>query len=608
MAIKIPRYTSSLGSAPVSSGRTITTGVVDNPVGEGVMSLVRAFGDAQIKREAKLRDIDLTTKNEKGKNDSLLFNDNFFEGLNERSDFDNWEQEYKDKWLEQTQTKKDGIFVNDDIAWKKHEPFHDLAYIEGLRGVRQKKNDVRLKMAEREYGVTYQNTQNKIDNANSAMQVLSEYEVWRDSTLDSYAKTEFFDAGRYQTDLEGMKNYANSAYLYQQTTKGVATIMSPDNVQAVDWAGLAIKAANPEFTINDIDGNKLTVDDPIRKGLIKQYRDKASEQKTFFDNRITKLDREVNIKFADRLINVAQGKADDKFLTDLEKSRLNGDDKIKLKNSYATTLSNLASGTKLYDTPQGMQSQTTLRIMIAAGLIDTEQEKQVIYDLGMSGLISPETVTTLTNEVDKKQGQTNAPKALLYKRAIAVIMKEMGEKPSILEAINSSAGGARSVDEARNFIETMSGQMSYETALAIQNLDKVLAIGEAKGFTIENMLANQKSNNYVLGDLIKVYKGAADDTKIQDFNQKATEYMNATADFEGYRIDGAAWAQSGLRDSPVVVNVPLKADGESITTYLKRLDNWNKTQQTGFGTMPSFLRGDVMGSGSAATINLTGTE
>ena len=607
MAIKIPRYTSSLGSAPVSSGRSITTGVVDNPVGEGMMNLVRAFGDAQIKREAKLRDIDLTTKNEQGKNDSLLFNDNFLEGLNERSDWDTWEADYEEKWLEQETTKKDNIFASDDIAWKKHEPFHDLAYIEGLRAVRQKKNEIRLKMAEREYGVTYQNVQHSIDNATSPNAVLSAYETWKTSTLDSYKKTEFFDAGRYQTDLEGMKNYANSAYLYQQTSKGVSNIMSPDKVEAVDWAGLATKAADPNFSITDIDGNELTVDDPIRKGLVKQYRDKASEQKTFFDNRNTALDRDVSISFADRLINMAQGNPDDKFLEDLKKSRLSDTDKVKYKNSYATTLSNLSSGTKLYDTPQGMQTNSTLRIMISAGLIDTEQEKQVIYDMGMSGLISPESVTTLTELVDKKQRDINAPKALLYKRAVSTIMKEMGEKPSILNMINGQTGVA-SVDDARSLIDSLSGTMSYETALAIQNLDKVLAIGEAKGFTVENMLANEKSNNYVLGDLIKVYKGAADDASITKFQQKANEYMNATKDFEGYRIDGAAWAQSGLRDAPIVQNVPLREDNESISNYLIRLDNWNKTQQTGFGTIPSFLRGDVMGSGSAATINLTGTE
>ena len=39
--------------------------------------------------------------------------------------------------------------------------------------------------------------------------------------------------------------------------------------------------------MTDVQGNELTVDDPLRRGLIKSYREKDNEQDTFFERERT---------------------------------------------------------------------------------------------------------------------------------------------------------------------------------------------------------------------------------------------------------------------------------------------------------------------------------
>ena len=124
MAIRIPRYDSNLGSSPVSSGRSLTTGVTDtmSNMGNSAMKLVSTYADSQIRMEAKLRDLDLVSKNENGKNDSLLHNDDFVYQIETsgRSDWEAWEGEFIDSYdkLTATKTSVGGAFDNDDVAWK----------------------------------------------------------------------------------------------------------------------------------------------------------------------------------------------------------------------------------------------------------------------------------------------------------------------------------------------------------------------------------------------------------------------------------------------------------------------------------------------------------
>ena len=612
MAIRIPRYDSNLGSSPVSSGRSLTTGVTDtmSNMGNSAMKLVSTYADSQIRMEAKLRDLDLVSKNENGKNDSLLHNDDFVYQIETsgRSDWEAWEGEFIDSYdkLTATKTSVGGAFDNDDVAWKKHEPFHTLGRIEGIRNIRNLAKKQRLVNAQREYDKTWINTQNKIDTASSAEEVQSIYQTWTDDTLTSYAKTEFIDGQRYKSDGEGMLAYANNSFLFHQSNKGVAPLQAPNGTSAINWGELANKAADPNFKMTDVQGNELTVDDPLRRGLVKSYREKDSEQDTFFERERTDKERGSKISFADRIITMSTGQPDGNFLTDLEKDKtLSPEAKLTLKNAYFTTVTNIKDKTKPWETQQGIAAEGMLRYLISANVIDTVEEKAIIRDFWLNGqLISPDTMTALDKLVDEKIKTKNAPYAMLYKRAVGTIMKEMGEKPDKLAALsNMSANGGslNSIEQLQNFMDGLSGQMSQEAFMAIQNLDRVIAEGQKKGYSVENMLANVESSNYVVNDIIKVYKDLKVNSAQTTFNATAQQYINKNWMTDGkYGIDAAGWANSTLRSNPTVVNVPVRNENESMSQYLPRLDAWMlKNKFSNSSNLPLFLQGNATDAGGA---------
>jgi len=620
MAIKLSRYAGSLGSAPLQSGRTITTGVTEGglqDLGKGIMDIAKMYGEASIRREAKLRDLDLVSKNENGKNESLLHNDNFTFDIETsgRTDWQSWEDEFKTSYQTNVTDKKlNGDFKDDEVAWKKHEPFNDLGYIEGLRAIRTLAKNQRLKNAQRAYDQSWVSTQGSIDKATSAEEVKSIYDTWATGTLGNYAKTEFITGERYKSDNEGMAAYANNAYMFHQVSKGVAPLQAPNGSGAINWAELANKAADPTYKMQDIQGNELTVDDPIRKGLIKHYREKDGEQDTFFERERNDRQRESKGFFTDRIIRMSTGKPDADFLGDLQKDQsLEPETKLALRNSYFTTVGNLKDKTKPWETQQGIAAEGMLRVLVSAGVIDTQEEKGIIRDMWLNGqLISPETVSTLDKLVDEKIAQSNKPNQVLYKRTVGTIMKEMGEKQSPIAALSSldaGAGSLKSLSDVQNLIDSMSGQMSKEALLAIQNLDYMIAEGQRKGFTVQNMLGNPSSPNYIVNDVIKVYKELKSESDLTKFNTSAQNYLNANWYTDGkFGIDAAAWAASPLRSAPVVKNVPLRREGETITDYLPRLDKWMQENKMSNNSMlPMFMYGDQPNVGGAG-MNIIGTE
>ena len=58
--------------------------------------------------------------------------------------------------------------------------------------------------------------------------------------------------------------------------------------------------------------------------------------------------------------------------------------------------------------------------------------------------------------------------------------------------------------------------LSVEAYNAMNNLNELIAQGERAGFSYENMLANPRSENYILNDVITVYKPNIDEMKINN--------------------------------------------------------------------------------------------
>jgi hypothetical protein len=131
---------------------------------------------------------------------------------------------------------------------------------------------------------------------------------------------------------------------------------------------------------------------------------------------------------------------------------------------------------------------------------------------------------------------------------------------------------------------------------------------------MNEMLMNPNSPNYIMRDLIEVYKENFKKERIKDFDTKASAYINMSEDvkkFGNYRIDPVAWANYNNRATTIKMPpVPPRAENEPINTYLMRLQKWNQKTSAEATGLPSFLRSDVVGgeSSQGGVVLPSGTE
>ena len=76
---------------------------------------------------------------------------------------------------------------------------------------------------------------------------------------------------------------------------------------------------------------------------------------------------------------------------------------------------------------------------------------------------------------------------------------------SFLTANSWSAGSSSS--------DSSSSKSDYDKA--VNNMNELIAEGERNGFSYENMLTNPRSPNYILNDVVNVYKSRIDDASFK---------------------------------------------------------------------------------------------
>ena len=620
--MKIPRYTSNLGSAPIQSGRTLTTGTGSAQgmvnLGQTMLDSISSFAQAKQAVEMKLRDQEVLNLKTLSEGDSLMAANDFNFGLENRKDYKNFLPEYDKMWNLHTNKVKKERFTDkqgnfDEYAWKQYEPFHNKTYIEGRVGVQGNISKARNAQSVASYQTNYDATTTKFSTSTSTAQVVGNWQEWENGTFNKYKGLATFDQGALDTGYDKMLATANNQMmLLQSGDNGKMPIyQNPNGKTATDWSVVAEKAADPTVKMFDVQGNELTVDDPARKEFIKSARAQATEQESFDQNQITINARDDKNTFSDRIIAVRQGKADPTFLKDLESNtNLEGGDKTTLANAYSAAITSLKEGTKLWDTPQGRKTDALLTTMVMSGAIDTEQEKDVIYQAMMEGYLDPARGKTLLGEVEKLQKDRNSHKMLLYKRAVKTILKETGAPPSILESIDGlNAGSAADTYQQLSMI-LGDTNLSETSLIAVQNLDRILAEGERKNMSMYDMLGNANSPNYVVREITTVYKEQIKEDRIKDYTAKSNAYMKTDDETKAqglYRIDPVGFVNYQGRGGTSAATPPLRNDNEPINTYILRLQKWNNEQAAITSGGPSFLRSDVVGGASTQGIAILPT-
>jgi len=404
--------------------------------------------------------------------------------------------------------------------------------------------------------------------------------------MDSKSTLGFLGSEAYQTDMGNAMAFANQKMAFLQITKHnglqISPVKRPTGEEATNWEELAKAAENEKTIISTVDGRKLDVRSPERQALIKYYRDKDKAQDAFFKQEKEAINLKTEKTITDGIVGMTMtGTPNPDLLKQIQKSDLEPATKRTLENAYSTAISNAASKTKSWNTPESYTAQIYLDSLIYTGAIDSKEEGQkVVMSLAMKGMLDPKTVATYYERIDKNIKGRNNYRNTLIKDAVRTIVTEVGGQAAGFDADMVDLRTLEADDEEgmKKLFSKINGKWTIETKRAVENFYELLREGEKKGFSYNNMIGNANSSNYILNDLVTSYKDQTVKAKGSQLQSDIDNYIAQPDVFKNngfsYRIDAEKWAGSTIRTAPtsVDVEVPEVKEDESIADYIKRVD------------------------------------
>ena len=606
--MKIPRYKDT--DVNISSGRSLTTGIGSSQglveVGKTALNAVTQYANAKTNYDAKMRRLEINTNVSLSNAQFGGNNQLYVDGLKSRDDYltpDNWLNDYEADFKKQELNYKKQL---DEQTFKEFMPTFYESYFATKSAIVNKIADQKVINAQIALDGENQLFQSKIETATNLPAIKSAYTQHKDLTLKKNLTTELFNSDTYKTLVEDSKNFANSKYIEFQLFNG-SKIVTPNGDTEIDYNDAYEKARNKDFSIVDIDGNALTPDDDKRKDIVKALKTLASDQDAIIKSQKEEKDKDTREDFTDTILGIMAGDktAQTKsktFYSDLANSSLDPKDKLTLRNAYETSIKNLSAGTNSYDSPQGLAAKSIMTTLVYSGVIDTKKEETIILDMMGKGLIKPEYATKLITDARKQTKDKNSYKKTLVKNATRMLLKELGveDKGAVLDQLENVA--------PENVISVLQSMMStdnlsVEAYNAMNNLNELIAEGERKGFSFENMLANPRSENYLLNDVINVYKEPINKLKINNLKTKI-DILSKQVDGKEFRthyiVPSTYFNNKTPRGGNVVV--PPRLENEDIQTYILRLQKEGIVKDS---SMPSTMTGVYLNDDDYGNIFIT---
>ena len=577
--MKIPRYNS--GDITISSGRSLTAGTSGSQglgdIGKTAMNAVSDYGARKNAFDAKIRRLEIETNKSLANSTFYGSNQGYIDDLNNRDDYltpDNWLLDYEKNFTKQEMQFKNSL---DEQTWNEYKPLFYQSYFETKSKINQKITDQKLVNAKIALDESSDKYKTKIDKSTSLKEIKGHYDFYNQTSLKTNVTTGLFNDETYQKLLDETKIFTDNKYMMFQVLEG-AKIQSPAGYVEIDQAVVLQRLKDTNFKMTDIDGNELTPDDEKRKELIKQAKTEFDNQQATFNKQREINDQGQKSNFTDEIIAIEAGKTEavknsKTFVNRLEQSNLSPDVKISLKNSFNTAIKNMTAGTATYNSPQGVQAKAIVTSLVYSGAMDTEPERQIILDLMGQGLLKPKDAGSLYNKSIELTKGRNEYKKTLLDRAVKVVLKEVGagDKAQVINQISNLP----STERMAFLTQALStDDLSIEAFNAVNNLFQIVSEGERKGFAYENMLANQRSPNYVIKDIIDTYKSPIQEAKFKELQSKINGIKNVyditgQKAFDNYYILPAEYF-TGKTASPANLVIPQRKEGEDVLTFLKR--------------------------------------
>jgi len=595
--MKLPRYTSQNSSGVVSSNRSLTTGTQTGSaiadIGALALNKVAEYGVMKNNHEAKLRRLDINTN--KSLSDSMMFGkvSEFENSLETREDFltpENWLLDFDKQSKGWEKEFKEGL---DEQTWKEYQPLYYQKFFESKNKVVKAVNNQKLKNAGHAFNESVNTFQKSVENSTSLNEIEAQYELFTEIHLKDNVKTNLFDADKFNAVKDEAKQFTNLKYTMFQATEGL-NILSPNGSKEVDWNNVVSRLKNKEFKMLDIDGNELTVDDDLRQTLIKDANEKFTTQNSLHTKQKEEKNKTIKLDFTNRIIGMETGSEEGKegaknFMADLEKSDLEPTTKLSLRTAYNASLNNMKNGKNSWNSVQGQQALSLTTYLVASGAMDTEEERDVIFDMMAKGLLEPKTALSLYNESIKLTKNRNVYKKDLTTRATSMLMKEIGAGEGVMSLLNNLSNIPPAERTVALTAALDSGRMTQEAYNAMNNMFSLLAQGERKGFTYENMLVNQRHPNYILNDLISSYKGSMDDARLKELQTKIDGLVGTTETDKTFYIMPTEYFTKKTPSNANMI-MPQRLEGEGVLEYVKRAKKLIKRNDN----LPSVITGQTI--------------
>ena len=222
--------------------------------------------------------------------------------------------------------------------------------------------------------------------------------------------------------------------------------------------------------------------------------------------------------------------------------------------------------------------------LVNGGFIDTKGEYAIINNAMADGHIKPEYATTLLNNAKENTKERHQWKKTVTKNAISVLAKELNVDDFNIAAMVGSFDSSKSGSAADMLSKFLSdSKMPKEVYAAMNQMFAMVAEGEGKNISIKEMLMDEKSPNYILNDLIGVYKARVKEEIDKDWMGilSADEQLAVSAITKGgfdYSFDTTKYFSGKSSDAPSV-QLPTKNEGESVFSYIERVQKVTKNNK-----------------------------
>ena len=562
--VKIPRYKEQNINLP--TGQTdLTSSAVGSQTLSGVAESVRKLvSDVGAKRNAlayRMRRLQITTEVENGK--SLIYREaqSFLDSLVDRDDFlnpDEWLIEYQSNIpkLEKQYKKK-----FDKETWTEFQPYFNWQIFETESKIKKEINTQKIKNAGVAFSQSKEVFMDKVDKADNFSEIEGHWESYQ-QLLNKNLATDFFPQEFYTEQFVAAENFKNMSIAWLAVKEG-EMMKNPFGDNEVDWSGvlrnLKEKVDGEYKYISDLDPD-------LRKIMITEADKNFSNQYQTHSQMREKKNRAVKKQLTDDLIEIREGTPNGLIISDTFADRIQASDlpeteKRALANSFFTWQQGGAG--ELWETDMGKKASIMAHMVVYNGLIDTETERIFLTELMNNGLLKTEDYRTLNNKIDENIKDKNFYKKTLYKRAIVMIAKEVGDTKAIRLFQDMD------LTKVENLADLISPQLSEEVYEAINYFDQVLAEGERQGFNYVNMLS-KKGDNYLMDDVVEFAR------QVKGFRGAGTiEFSEQFKSMEGFDPNKPYWLAPEVwfygKEPLLAMDIPLRNKDENIAQYLTRV-------------------------------------